>query len=274
MIFLAVFADYLPFVDSYSAGSVLDGKLPPSLDHWMGTDVNGRDIFSRWVYGARVSLAIGGRGDHVRTHHRRPPRPPRRLQAQAHRHVHRDDHGHPAGVPGAGARVDARDVRAGARRRRPHVSIGPIHYTLSRLWLVIFVLGVLSIPPLTRIVRASTLSFANASSCSRRVALGAKTSRVIEPRDPAQRRPGDALVRAHRPRGADRRRGRARLPRPVASARRPHVGHMIFEGKNPLQTGHGGSRCSRRSIMFLTILAINMLGDVAAKRFDIREAVG
>ena len=31
----------------------------PSAAHWMGTDVQGRDIWSRLVYGARVSLAVG-----------------------------------------------------------------------------------------------------------------------------------------------------------------------------------------------------------------------
>jgi peptide/nickel transport system permease protein len=32
---------------------------PPSLDHWFGTDLLGRDLYSRVVYGARVSLEIG-----------------------------------------------------------------------------------------------------------------------------------------------------------------------------------------------------------------------
>ncbi|MFZ5916846.1 MAG: ABC transporter permease [Chloroflexota bacterium] len=31
----------------------------PSKDFWMGTDLNGRDLWSRIVYGARISLSIG-----------------------------------------------------------------------------------------------------------------------------------------------------------------------------------------------------------------------
>ncbi|MFZ4658928.1 MAG: ABC transporter permease [Caldilineaceae bacterium] len=33
--------------------------LPPSAQHWFGTDDFGRDIFARIVYGARVSLEVG-----------------------------------------------------------------------------------------------------------------------------------------------------------------------------------------------------------------------
>jgi len=33
--------------------------LPPSLKHWLGTDFQGRDVWSRLVFGARVSLAVG-----------------------------------------------------------------------------------------------------------------------------------------------------------------------------------------------------------------------
>ena len=32
----------------------------PSSDHWFGTDQDARDIFSRTIYGARISLAVGG----------------------------------------------------------------------------------------------------------------------------------------------------------------------------------------------------------------------
>lgn len=33
--------------------------LPPSGAHWLGTDVQGRDVWARLVYGARISLAVG-----------------------------------------------------------------------------------------------------------------------------------------------------------------------------------------------------------------------
>ncbi|MCU0649664.1 MAG: ABC transporter permease [Gemmatimonadaceae bacterium] len=34
-------------------------RLAPSLAHWLGTDDLGRDLFTRTMYGARVSLAVG-----------------------------------------------------------------------------------------------------------------------------------------------------------------------------------------------------------------------
>jgi ABC-type dipeptide/oligopeptide/nickel transport system permease subunit len=31
----------------------------PSVQHWLGTDIQGRDVWARLVYGARISLAVG-----------------------------------------------------------------------------------------------------------------------------------------------------------------------------------------------------------------------
>jgi peptide/nickel transport system permease protein len=42
-----------------NAGSLADSLQPPSLAHLMGTDIQGRDEFSRVLYGARLSLAVG-----------------------------------------------------------------------------------------------------------------------------------------------------------------------------------------------------------------------
>ncbi|PYS77816.1 MAG: peptide ABC transporter permease, partial [Acidobacteria bacterium] len=41
------------------ATNLLARYLPPSSEHWLGTDATGRDIFSRVVYGARISLRVG-----------------------------------------------------------------------------------------------------------------------------------------------------------------------------------------------------------------------
>jgi peptide/nickel transport system permease protein len=48
-----------PFDPSAQGDIVATRFLPPSLEHFMGTDRFGRDIFSRVLYGARISLSIG-----------------------------------------------------------------------------------------------------------------------------------------------------------------------------------------------------------------------
>jgi peptide/nickel transport system permease protein len=44
---------------SYSAQSLLQRLKPPTAAHWLGTDGFGRDILTRVIWGARVSLEIG-----------------------------------------------------------------------------------------------------------------------------------------------------------------------------------------------------------------------
>lgn len=57
-VIIAIFADVIaPF--SYKEKVLTDALQPPSGEHWFGTDDLGRDIFSRMVYGARISLWIG-----------------------------------------------------------------------------------------------------------------------------------------------------------------------------------------------------------------------
>lgn len=53
-----LFASWLAPYDPYR--SDLEGSLaPPSGMHWLGTDELGRDILSRIIYGARLSMVIG-----------------------------------------------------------------------------------------------------------------------------------------------------------------------------------------------------------------------
>ena len=55
-IFADVLFDYKTDVIGYNIREALQ---PPSAKHWFGTDELGRDLFSRVMYGARYSLAIG-----------------------------------------------------------------------------------------------------------------------------------------------------------------------------------------------------------------------
>jgi peptide/nickel transport system permease protein len=58
---LLVVAVFAPWIATYDVGAtdVTMRYLPPSSAHWFGTDSTGRDIFSRVVQGARISLRVG-----------------------------------------------------------------------------------------------------------------------------------------------------------------------------------------------------------------------
>jgi peptide/nickel transport system permease protein len=58
LIFIAVFAPLLHTVDPTAINPAVRLK-PVSTEHWLGTDAYGRDVFSRVLYGARVSLIVG-----------------------------------------------------------------------------------------------------------------------------------------------------------------------------------------------------------------------
>ena len=58
VVLTAVFADWLA---PYAASKMGAGKrlMPPGPVHWFGTDDLGRDVFSRVVYGSRLTILIG-----------------------------------------------------------------------------------------------------------------------------------------------------------------------------------------------------------------------
>jgi len=58
MIIIAIFAGWIsPY--SYETQDLDIGASPPSKEHWLGTDTLGRDLFTRILYGSRVSLMVG-----------------------------------------------------------------------------------------------------------------------------------------------------------------------------------------------------------------------
>jgi len=58
MILIAIFAPWLGSVDPQAVTPIRRLK-PPSAEFWFGSDMLGRDVYSRVLYGARVSLPVG-----------------------------------------------------------------------------------------------------------------------------------------------------------------------------------------------------------------------
>lgn len=58
---LILFAIFAPFIAPYDPAlqNLPLSLRPPSSKHWFGTDILGRDYFSRVIYGSRISISIG-----------------------------------------------------------------------------------------------------------------------------------------------------------------------------------------------------------------------
>ena len=61
IVLLAVLAIAAPIVARHDPFGIdlINSLEPPSAGHWFGTDIQGRDVWARLVYGARVSLSVG-----------------------------------------------------------------------------------------------------------------------------------------------------------------------------------------------------------------------
>ena len=59
IVLLAIFANVLFDESLVTMQNTAMRNNPPSWEHWFGTDLYGRDIFIRMVFGSRVSLTIG-----------------------------------------------------------------------------------------------------------------------------------------------------------------------------------------------------------------------
>ncbi|HEY6825340.1 MAG TPA: ABC transporter permease [Gemmatimonadaceae bacterium] len=61
IVLLALMALAAPLVARHDPFGIdlINSLQPPSPQHWFGTDIQGRDVWARLVYGARVSLSVG-----------------------------------------------------------------------------------------------------------------------------------------------------------------------------------------------------------------------
>lgn len=61
LIFIIILSFLAPYITTADITRVnpAERNITPSSEHWLGTDMNGRDVFTRALYGGRVSLTIG-----------------------------------------------------------------------------------------------------------------------------------------------------------------------------------------------------------------------
>jgi len=141
------------------------------------------------------------------------------------------------------------------------------------IWPVTVALVILSIPPLTRLVRANTIAYAQRDFVLAARSLGAKGSRImfkeilpnIVPTLLSIALTGLALLIVAE--------GALAFLGLSVEAPTPTWGAMISFGTTALRDGSWWISLMPAFMLFLTVLSINLLGDVLAQRFNTREAI-
>lgn len=61
LIFVSIISFLAPYITTIDITKINIGSmsLPPSSEHWLGTDKSGRDVYTRLLYGGRISLLVG-----------------------------------------------------------------------------------------------------------------------------------------------------------------------------------------------------------------------
>ena len=229
-----------------------------------GTDTNGFDIFSRTMFGARNSLLIGAMSILF-------------------------------GILIGGA-LGLIAGYVGKRVDKVIDTIMNIFLAFPALLLAIFIVGffdsgttteaksrsivpiiialvILSIPPLARLVRANTIVYSQREFVLAARSLGAKNGRIILREILPNVMPAmvtfaitgmAVLIVAE---------GALAYLGLSVSAPTPTWGAMIFGGQAKLETAWWIS-IMPSIVLFLTVLAINLLGDALSEKFRIKEAIG
>ncbi|MEZ5380306.1 MAG: ABC transporter permease [Microthrixaceae bacterium] len=250
-----------------STTETIDGlaQQPPSLQHPFGGDKIGKDVFSLTVNGGRVSLLVG------------------------------------FVAVGVGLLVGGSlGIMAGYFRGKTDAVLSVLFDTFlaipavllalalvaafdpadpnqidpqRRMWVLAFALGVVSIPILGRIARASTLAVADREFVLAAKAMGAKPVRIMWREVLPNVLPamlsigllgmGVAIVAEG---------GLALLGASVSSPS-TSWGAIIAANRGEINADRPWVIFGPSLFIFLTVLTLNYLGDVIRRRFDVRESV-
>jgi len=248
----AIVADWLPLT-SPSDMDLLARRAGPSADHWLGADALGRDILSRLVFGARISLTVG-------------------LVAPLFGLVIGGTLGMLAGyVRGWFETLVVGGIDVLLAFPPLVLALAITSYLGQSVLNITITLGILSIPALTRVARAATLTFAEREFVTAARALGAGHCRILV----RELLPNIALPLIAFfllavaviivVEGALSFLGLG-VPPPA-----PSWGGMIAEGRDSLDTAPSIAFLPAGT-MFLTVLAFNMVGDRLRALTDPRQS--
>jgi len=252
LLFSVVFADALPFRDP-TESDFTALKARPGQEFWLGTDVLGRDIFSRIIHGAQISLAVG------------------------------------FCAPVFGMIIGLTlGMLAGYYRRRfesfvvglmdiilafPNIVLAMciLFFAGANMFNLIIVLSITSIPANTRIARASTLVFAGREFVLAARSQGASDLRIMRQEIlPNIILPQLAYILSFMSivimiEGSLAFLG-VGIPPPT-----PTLGSMIAQGFSDINTDPHITFLPAL-FLFLTVLSLNLIGDHLRKKFIVRQS--
>jgi peptide/nickel transport system permease protein len=255
VIFLALIANLLPLPNpDFQNYSAINAS--PSLHHLLGTDELGRDLLSRLIFGARVSLVVGFGSVLIGM-------------------LVGGTLGLVSGYKGG--RLDvALNAGSFVLLAFPAIVavIAIVAFWGQSLLKITLIIGIASIPVLYRVVRASSLSFANRDFVTAAKTMGAGSTRVVFREILPNVVPAAvtfgliAVATVIVLEGSLAFLGLS-VPLPT-----PSWGNMIAEGSsnNNLQVNPYIMMWPVLA-MFLLLLSINLIGDRLRQRFDIREGL-
>lgn len=247
---LAILAPILPIDDPTKTSSCV--RCSPSADHWFGTDTLGRDIFSRVIWGARVSLVVG-------------------FAAIIFGLIIGGVIGIVAGYLRGrleGLLMGAMDVLLAFPALLLALAI--IAFRGRSLPNVVLAVGIVAIAPIARLVRASTLVFSQREFVTASRAIGASNFRIVAKEVlpnvvlPVLSFSIIGVAVAIVAEG-----GLAFLGLSVAPPT-PTWGGMINDGRAALET-EPYIALIPCAVLFLTVLSLNLAGDRVREYFDIKE---